>query len=88
MSPYQKAANAWNAGESRVRIVHPSFGYVEKLVAPRFSGGKMGAQFTRDRTDAATWNSIELRAAQDANNNGPMALLVASYGGLTLEPVE
>lgn len=72
----------------KVRIRHPSFGYVEKTIAGKWTGAKWGADFTDRLEDAATFTCSELRLAQDANGNGVMALLVASYGGLTLEAVE
>lgn len=71
----------------KVRIKHLSFGYVEKLERGKESGAKLGAEFTNDVSKAATFTCSELRRAQDANGNGIMALLVASYGGLRFEYV-
>lgn len=53
----------------------------------KWTGEKTGVEFTRDARDAAQWTCVELRTSQDANGNGIMALLVASYGGLTFEKV-
>lgn len=70
-----------------VRIKHPYFGYVESVVFSKWSGGKLGAEFTDSPAKAAVYTSSQLRCSQDANGNGLLALLVASYGGLALVPV-
>lgn len=75
------------SGRVKVRIKHPSFGYVKHITRGKETGAKLGAEFTHDAAEAAQWTCSELRAAQDANNNGIMALLVASYGGLTFENI-
>lgn len=87
---FQKATEEsrdYLGGRLKVRIVHPSFGYVKKIEPGKFTGSKTGAEFTRDVKEAAEWTCSELRLAQDANGNGIMALLVASYGGLAFEQV-
>ncbi len=76
------------SGRLKVRIVHPLFGYVMKIERGKETGAKTGAEFTRDVKEAAEWTCSELRLAQDANGNGIMALLVASYGGLYFEQVK
>lgn len=78
----------WVEDRLRVRIKHPLFGYVEKIETKKWTGEKTGADFTFDPKEAATFTCSELRMSQDANNNGLMALLVASYGGLTFEKIQ
>lgn len=80
-------SRAYCSDRLKVRVKHPSFGYVEKLERGKESGAKLGAEFTNDVSKAATFTCSELRRAQDANGNGIMALLVASYGGLRFEYV-
>lgn len=80
-------SRAYLGDRMKVRIKHPSFGYVMSLTRGKWTGAKTGAEFTHDVAEAATFTCSELRTSQDANGNGNMALLVASYGGLTFEKV-
>lgn len=78
-------SRAYVENRLKVRIKHPSFGYVKKVSAGKWTGAKWGADFTDNIGEAATFTCSELRTSQDANGNGIMALLVASYGGLVFE---
>lgn len=74
-------------GRGSFRIRHPSFGYFLKIERTDNDSCKFREQWTKDIAKAPAFTLSDLRQARDANNNGLMALLVASYGGLKLEVV-